>query len=271
MTVWRCAAPCSCDTSRSCGSSCRRSWVVGRGRPACGSCETGALRGWHRLHELLLARLTGAGLIDWSRAAVDGSHVRALKGWSGHPAGGEVTGERSRCHPAHQLIDAIPPVGRHVVHRSADRTSCTPTTAPGSAATGGWWWNRSTRCCPGSGGRASAERSATTSTKPCSPGCAFICWRRLTPRKSRSSKAVAQCKLRMGRRQALAQRTTYSSLGSHRLTAVVNALVAASSATLRSPNCLVSRHYPGRSCWCACVSVEQLSRVVDRVVLRVLR
>jgi transposase len=37
---------------------------------------------WQRLHELLLARLNAAGVIDWSRAAVDGSHVRALKGAS---------------------------------------------------------------------------------------------------------------------------------------------------------------------------------------------
>src|SRR4051812_8094409 len=36
--------------------------------------------GWQRLHELLLARLNSAGVIDWSRAAVDGSHVRAVKG-----------------------------------------------------------------------------------------------------------------------------------------------------------------------------------------------
>lgn len=35
---------------------------------------------WPRLHELLLAKLNAAGLIDWSRAAADGSHVRALKG-----------------------------------------------------------------------------------------------------------------------------------------------------------------------------------------------
>jgi transposase len=35
---------------------------------------------WQRLHELLLAKLNAAGLIDWSRAVVDSSHVRALKG-----------------------------------------------------------------------------------------------------------------------------------------------------------------------------------------------
>jgi transposase len=35
---------------------------------------------WQRLHEALPAELNAAGLIDWSRATVDGSHVRALKG-----------------------------------------------------------------------------------------------------------------------------------------------------------------------------------------------
>src|SRR3954469_14173350 len=35
---------------------------------------------WHRLHELLLAELHEADKIDWSRAAVDSAHVRALGG-----------------------------------------------------------------------------------------------------------------------------------------------------------------------------------------------
>jgi transposase len=35
---------------------------------------------WQRLHELLLARLNGADEIDWSRAAIDSSQVRALFG-----------------------------------------------------------------------------------------------------------------------------------------------------------------------------------------------
>ncbi|QHC21480.1 IS5 family transposase [Streptomyces sp. GS7] len=44
------------------------------------------LRDWHQagvwqaLHELLLAELRAAGLLDFSRAAVDGSHLRAMKG-----------------------------------------------------------------------------------------------------------------------------------------------------------------------------------------------
>jgi transposase len=35
---------------------------------------------WDKLHELLLAELQAADQLDWSKAVVDGSHVRALKG-----------------------------------------------------------------------------------------------------------------------------------------------------------------------------------------------
>jgi transposase len=35
---------------------------------------------WQRLHELLLARLHKADRIDWSRAVIDSSHVRAVGG-----------------------------------------------------------------------------------------------------------------------------------------------------------------------------------------------
>src|ERR1051326_4002803 len=35
---------------------------------------------WQRLHELLLAELRGADALDLSRAVIDGSHIRALKG-----------------------------------------------------------------------------------------------------------------------------------------------------------------------------------------------
>ena len=32
------------------------------------------------LHQQLLRRLSGAGLIDWTTAVVDGGHIRALQG-----------------------------------------------------------------------------------------------------------------------------------------------------------------------------------------------
>jgi transposase len=35
---------------------------------------------WQRLHEVLLARLHKADRIDWSRAVIDSSHVRAVGG-----------------------------------------------------------------------------------------------------------------------------------------------------------------------------------------------
>jgi transposase len=35
---------------------------------------------WQQLHELLLAKLREANRIDWSRAAIDSSHVRAVGG-----------------------------------------------------------------------------------------------------------------------------------------------------------------------------------------------
>ncbi len=35
---------------------------------------------WQRLHEVLLAELNAAARLDWSRAVVGSSHVRAVKG-----------------------------------------------------------------------------------------------------------------------------------------------------------------------------------------------
>jgi transposase len=34
---------------------------------------------WQRLHEVLLAELNAAGKLDWSRAVIDSSHVRAAR------------------------------------------------------------------------------------------------------------------------------------------------------------------------------------------------
>ena len=37
---------------------------------------------WDALHQKLLVKLNAAGKIDWSRASVDASHIRALLGGS---------------------------------------------------------------------------------------------------------------------------------------------------------------------------------------------
>jgi transposase len=56
---------------------------------------------WSRLHEMLLAELEDAGKIDWSRAAVDSSHVRAR-------GGGEKTGpspvDRRKSGSKHRVV-----------------------------------------------------------------------------------------------------------------------------------------------------------------------
>jgi transposase len=95
---------------------------------------------WQRLHQVLLSELRGADKIDWSRAVVDASFVRAL-------GGGDKTGpnptDRSKLGSKHHilvdghgiplaaqltaanvhevtqmipLVDAVPPVGGQVGH-----------------------------------------------------------------------------------------------------------------------------------------------------------
>jgi transposase len=56
---------------------------------------------WRRLHELLLAELRAADLLDFSRAAVDGSHVRAMKG--GNQTGRSPV-DRGRTGSKHHVI-----------------------------------------------------------------------------------------------------------------------------------------------------------------------
>lgn len=53
---------------------------------------------WERLHEVLLAELHAAGKLDWSRAVIDGSHVRALKGGP-KPVGARSTEAGRANHP----------------------------------------------------------------------------------------------------------------------------------------------------------------------------
>lgn len=56
---------------------------------------------WQRLHELLLAELRSAGMLDFSRAAVGSSHVGALKGG---PATGRSPVDQGRTGSRHHVI-----------------------------------------------------------------------------------------------------------------------------------------------------------------------
>ena len=56
---------------------------------------------WQRLHELLLAKLNEADRIDWSRAAIDSSHVRAFGGRQDRPEPGRPLQERLQAPPDH--------------------------------------------------------------------------------------------------------------------------------------------------------------------------
>src|SRR5258708_12308057 len=56
---------------------------------------------WQKLHELLLSELRAANLLDFSRAAVDSSHIRAMKGG---PATGPSPVDRGKTGSKHHVI-----------------------------------------------------------------------------------------------------------------------------------------------------------------------
>ena len=56
---------------------------------------------WDRLHQVLLAELHAAGKLDWSRAVIDSSHVRALKGG---PRTGPSPVDRVRTGSKHYVL-----------------------------------------------------------------------------------------------------------------------------------------------------------------------
>lgn len=51
---------------------------------------------WQQLHEVLLAELNAAARLDWSRAVVDSSHVRAIKGGAGRDRVRSIVAEPDR-------------------------------------------------------------------------------------------------------------------------------------------------------------------------------
>ncbi|WP_412544434.1 IS5 family transposase [Longispora sp. K20-0274] len=56
---------------------------------------------WQQLHEVLLTELRGADLLDFSRAVIDASHVRAMKGG---PKTGPSPVDRARSGSKHHVI-----------------------------------------------------------------------------------------------------------------------------------------------------------------------
>ncbi|MFC4859387.1 IS5 family transposase [Actinophytocola glycyrrhizae] len=56
---------------------------------------------WQKLHEVLLAELHGAGKLDWSRAAIDSSHVRAARRG---PKSGPSPVDRARPGSKHHVL-----------------------------------------------------------------------------------------------------------------------------------------------------------------------
>jgi transposase len=73
---------------------------------------------WQRLHENLPAELNAAGQLDWSRAVVDGSHLRAMKGGQNWTEPGRPCQNRLETPPDHRR--ARHPTGRHPDRRHAN-------------------------------------------------------------------------------------------------------------------------------------------------------
>ena len=102
---------------------------------------------WQRLHELLLAKLHEAELIDWSRAAIDSSHMRAFVGREDRRETGRPLKERLQAppdrlrprHTARRLAHGRQPQRHHpaaTAHRRdpAGARPRRPTAAPTAAA-----------------------------------------------------------------------------------------------------------------------------------------
>jgi transposase len=51
---------------------------------------------WQRLHEVFLAELHAADQLDWSKAVIDGTHIRAMKGGPKQVRARSTVPERAR-------------------------------------------------------------------------------------------------------------------------------------------------------------------------------
>ncbi|HJP76237.1 MAG TPA: IS5 family transposase [Pseudonocardiaceae bacterium] len=77
---------------------------------------------WQRLHESLLAELNAAGELDFTRAVVDGSHVRAMKGG---PKTGPSPVDRARTGSKHHLITEAHGIPLAVILTGGNRNDVT--------------------------------------------------------------------------------------------------------------------------------------------------
>ena len=80
---------------------------------------------WQQIHELFLAKLRGADLLNWSRVLVDCSLVKA-------PLGGENAGRTRRIAAARAVSTACSPTPRACTRRRPRSTASTATTRPRS-------------------------------------------------------------------------------------------------------------------------------------------
>ena len=107
---------------------------------------------WQRLHELLLAKLHEADRIDWSRAAIDSSHVRAFGGRKDRPEPGRPLKKRLQAppdrlrarHTARLLAHRRQPQRHHADDpaRGRDSARAWPPWPPAAAATQPLWRSR---------------------------------------------------------------------------------------------------------------------------------
>ncbi len=115
---------------------------------------------WDQLHQLLLNELRSKGRLDWKRALIDSSHVRAARRG---PKSGPSPVDRARSGGKHHLIvdgqgipravsltggnrndvtqllpllDKIPPVAARSAGPAGGRTLCWPTAATTTTSTG---------------------------------------------------------------------------------------------------------------------------------------
>src|SRR4051794_14538069 len=104
---------------------------------------------WPALHELLPAELRAAGELDLDRCAVDGSHIRALRGGPGRPVAGRPRpprfhappDRRCRRHPARRHPHRRQPQRRHPAHPAASLRGSPATALPTArvwASSAGW-------------------------------------------------------------------------------------------------------------------------------------